>query len=224
VKPPVIRLIDLGYDDKFGKSMSFAETLLGSINVSGLRAEVEFIRTQDMPIVARSLAVPARLIHIMGHGISDPDDPAFGSGGEDEDGNEVEGPSLSLRYLADYLQSEGEGIEATAVFADCCGSAQQRFKTALRDSLETEVVYIGATRMVDWHECTTFGSILYGSLLRRKGKGFEVQKWVLDSANMSIEAYSKAVDGSCPFKATVLKPSRSAQLAFRNARRGRGLA
>ncbi len=130
---------------------------------------------------------------------------------------------LGLDALSGYLQDEGEGIEASAIFADCCGSAQERFRAALRDSLKHRVVFIGATRQVDWHECTTFASIFYGSVLRARGKGVSPQAWVLDSAERSIEAYKTAVDGACPFAVRELAPTRRAKAAFANVRRGRGL-
>ena len=222
MRTPVIRLIDLGYDDGFGKAMTFAQSLLSSINVSGPRADIEYIRTSDWKLVARAFAVPARLIHVMSHGYTtDDNEPAFGA--VDEDGDIDSARAIRLREIAAYLQRGGEGIEANGVFADCCGSAQERFKAALRDSLETEIVYIGASRSVDWHECTTFASILYGSLLRAKGRGFDALDWVYTSAEMSVDAYSVAVDGRCPFKVTTLAPSRSAKKAFANAKRGMSL-
>lgn len=221
MKAPIIRLVDLGFDDGFGKAMSFARSMLESINVSGQRADIEYIRTSDLGLVARSLTVPARMIHIMAHGIADLDTPAFGA--TDAEGDVDPNRTLGLDTLAAYLQSYGEGIEATAVFADCCGSAQAKFTKALRDSLETDIVYIGATRSVDWHECTMFDSILYGSLLRKKGAGWDAADWVWNAAQMSIGAYEEAVDGPCPFKVVELSPSRVARVAFADAVRGRGL-
>jgi hypothetical protein len=119
---PVVGLIDLGFDDDFGKAMTFAQSLLSSINVSGHRAEVEYIRTTDLPLVARSLTVPVRMIHVMSHGLTTVDDGA-GFGCVTDEGDVA--TLLSLSDLAGFLQAHGEGIEATAVFADSCGSAQE---------------------------------------------------------------------------------------------------
>lgn len=221
MKVPIIRLIDLGYDEGFGKSMGFAQSLIESINVSGTRADVEYLRTVDMSLVTHALTVPARLIHIMAHGIKDPSTLAFG--GANSQGYADPDRMLYLDDLAEYLQDAGEGIEATAVFADCCDSAQQRFVRALRNSLEDDIVYIGAPRRVDWHECTTFDSILYGSLLRKRGVGWDARDWVRNAACFSIKAYEDAVQGKCPFKVQELSPSRSALKAFADAMPGRGL-
>lgn len=219
MKTPVIRLIDLGLDDSFGRSMTFAQSLLGSINVSGIRSDVEYLRTSDASLIAHALTIPARLIHIMSHGgTCDHGDPGFG--GTNDTGEKS--VFLGLHDLASYLQIAGEGIEATALFADACDSGQQKFTSALRGSIESPIVYIGATRRVDWHECSTFDSILYGSMLRAKGKGTEAHDWTLDAAVRSVSAYATAVDGPCPFKAVELTPDREARRAFQEARRGQG--
>lgn len=106
MKLPIIRLIDLGYDDGFGKSMTFAQSLIESINVSGARADVEYVRTTDMALVAHALTVPARLIHIMGHGMKGPTDVAFG--GTDGHGYADPVKTLSLTDLGLYLQDADE--------------------------------------------------------------------------------------------------------------------
>ena len=210
----------LGAHDKFGRSMTFAQSLLGSINVSGIRSDVVYLRTSDPSLIARSPTIPARLIHIMSHGgTCDHGDPGFG-GTNDTGERSV---FLGLHDLASYLQIAGEGIEATALFADACDSGQQKFTTALRGSIESPLVYIGATRRVDWHECSTFDSILYGSMLRAKGKGTDAHDWMLDSARRSVDAYTTAVDGPCAFKVIELTPDRGARRAFQEARPAKGL-
>ncbi len=221
MRTPVIRLIDLGLADDFGRSMGFAQSLLGSINVSGIRSDVEYLRTSDPNLVAHALTVPARLIHIMSHGETSWEDGSPGFSGTTESGDR--GVFLGLDDLASYLQGRGEGIEATALFADACDSAQAKFTNALRASLERPLVYIGATRRVDWHECTTFGSIFYGSMLRAKGRGTDGYDWMLDAAQRSVRAYVEAVHGRCPFKVVELKPSRAAAGAFAKAKRQAGV-
>jgi hypothetical protein len=227
---PVIRLIDLGFDQDFGKSMSFAQSLLTSMNVAATwtddresprpLTDIEYMRSSDWALVAHALTVPARLVHIMGHGgVCVHGAPGFG--GADETGEH--GLWMDLDELSGYLQERGEGIEATAVFADACGSAQGKFLRALRDSLEREIVYIGATRKVDWRECTTFDSILYGSMLRARGRGVDAVDWMYDAAERSIRGYEEAAAGACPFKVVVLDPSRSAENAFAEAWEGEGI-
>ncbi|MDA8039852.1 MAG: hypothetical protein M0Z69_11985 [Actinomycetota bacterium] len=211
MRTPVIRLVDLGLDDGFARSMGFTQSLLASINVSGIRSEVEYLRTSDPMLVAHALTVPARLIHIMCHGgYCDHGEPGFG--GTNATGEHA--VWLSLHDLADYLQRDGRGIQATAVFADACDSAQHRFTDALRGAVTTRITYIGASRQVDWHECSTFDSILYGSMLRAKGKGTEAHEWMFDAAIRSVNAYEEAVDGTCPFRVVEVVPNRQAFRAF----------
>lgn len=208
---PIVRLIDLGLDDKFGTAMSFAEALVSSINVSGIRADVEYLRSVDASLVVHAMTVPAQLIHIMGHGgTCQHGAPALS--GRTESGDR--GVVIDLEHLASHLQSHHKGISATALFADACGSAQASFVDALRETLESPIVYIGATRAVDWHECTTFDAILYGSMLSAKGKDTDLLSWMYDAAVRSVEAYRSAVAGPCPFVVTQLNPSRRAQDAF----------
>lgn len=213
---PVLRLIDLGDSDEFSKSMSFAQSLLSSINVGFHRADIEYMRVGNLNLAARAMTQRARLIHVMAHGITDEDgQPGFQSDDEEY--------FFGLGDLAAYLHEEGQGIEADGIFADSCGSAQQRFVSSLRHSLEAECTYIGSTRAIGWHEATTFASILYGALLSKRGKGFTGCEWVAECGERSIGAYEMAVDGNCPFKVTTLHPSRQAKKAFAGNRRGLGL-
>jgi hypothetical protein len=209
---PTVRLIDLGLDDRFGTAMSFAEALISSINVSGIRADVEYLRTADASLVVHALTVPAQLIHIMGHGGTCQHGAPALSGQSDSGDRAV---VIDLDHLAKHLQAHHRGISATAVFADACCSAQHSFGDALRETLESPIVYIGATRDVDWHECTTFDAILYGSMLNKKGKDSDQLGWMYDAAMRSVEAYMAAVAGPCPFLVAQLSPSRRAQEAFR---------
>jgi hypothetical protein len=213
---PVVRLIDIGHGDGFSKSMTFAQSLLASLNVGKVHADVEYLRVTNLNLAARAMTQPARLVHLMAHGVKDLEgQPGF----ESDDARLFFG----LGDVAAYLHSEGQGIEADGIFADACDSGQRRFARSLQDCLESECTYIGATREVDWREATTFASILYGALLSGTGWGESGPSWVKECADRSILAYRDTVNGRCPFEAKVLGPSRSALAAFASGKRGRGL-
>jgi len=217
VRPPVIRLLDLGLSDDFLKSMTFAQSLLSSLTVGGTQEDVEYMHIRNLFLSARAMTLPARLIHVMGHGATNTSGQA---GFESDDSHYFFG----LADLATYLREQGQGVEADGVFADACGSAQEAFTSALEDCLEGECTYIGATREIDWRESTTFASILYGSLLSWTGPGTTGPTWVATCASRAIKAYEAAVDGPCPFSTKILRPSKKARAAFRHSERGAGLA
>ena len=217
MRPPVIRLLDLGLSDDFLKSMTFAQSLLSSLTVGGSNEDVEYMHIRNLFLAARAMTLPARLIHVLGHGVTNTaGQPGFRS----DDSHYFFG----LEDLATYLRKEGQGIEADGVFADACGTAQDAFIDAIRDCLEGECTYIGASREIDWRESTTFGSILYGSLLSWTGPGTAGPTWVKACADRAIRAYTEAVGGPCPFTTTVLRPSHQAAEAFKNSSRDTGLA
>ena len=210
---PTVRLIDLGLDDQFGTAMAFAEALISSINVSGIRADVEYLRSTDAALVVHALTVPAQMIHVMGHGgTCQHGAPALSGHTQSGDRHLV----IDLDHLADHLQAHHKGISATAVFADACSSAEHSFADALRETIEHPIVYIGATRSVDWHECTTFDAILYGSMLSTAGYDLDQLSWIHAAATRSVVAYSAAVAGPCPFAVTQLEPTPGAEAAFRS--------
>ncbi len=217
MRPPVIRLLDLGLSDDFLKSMTFAQSLLSSLTVGGTHEDVEYMHIRNLFLAARAMTLPARLIHVMAHGVT----TTSGQAGFESDDKHF---FFGLEDLALYLREQGHGIEADGVFADACGTAQVAFIDGIQDCLETDCTYIGATREIDWRESTTFASILYGSLLSWTGAGTTGPKWVETCAGRAIRAYSEAVGGPCPFKATVLHPSKKAANAFRKSARGVGLS
>lgn len=216
MRPPVIRLLDLGLSDDFLKSMTFAQSLISSLTVGGIHEDVEYMHIRNLFLAARAMTLPARLIHVMAHGTTS----KSGQAGFESDDHHY---FFGLEDLASYLREQGEGIEADGVFADACGTAEEAFLHGIRDSLEGECTYIGATRTIDWRESTTFASILYGSLLSWSGPGTSGPTWVATCAGRAIRAYEEAVGGPCPFKATVLRPSHEATKAFRRSGHGTGL-
>lgn len=213
--PQVIRLVDLGLSDDFLKSMTFAQSLLTSLNVGQERADVEYIHVGNLNLAARAMTVPARLIHVMAHGVNE-----YGQAGFESDDDKL---FFGIGDLATYLQDKGEGIEADGILGDACGTAHERFLKTLPDCLERECTYIGTTRDIDWREATTFASILYGALLSGTGRGKTGPEWVKVCADRSIKAYELAVDGPCPYKTTQLQPSERAREAFKESHRNQGL-
>jgi hypothetical protein len=216
MKPQVIRLVDLGLSDDFLKSMTFAQSLLASLNVGQERADVEYIHLGSLNIAARAMTIPARLIHVMAHGVSN----EYGQAGFESDDDSL---FFGLGDLARYLEVRGEGIEADGILADACGTAKERFLNSLPDCLERECTYIGTTRTIDWREATTFASILYGAMLSGTGHGKTGPDWVKVCADRSIAAYEIAVNGPCPYTTTQLQPSERARAAFKNSKRNQGL-
>ena len=219
MRPAVVRLIDVGFDDDFATSMAFAQSLIQSIGVTTRTksrdgetinaVEIEFVRTRDVRTIEAALQRFANVVHIMGHGDSTEEFQGFFSSDEETE--------LSLAGLAERFAEVGEGIEAPVVFADCCLSAQGRFLRAVRDCIEQPITYIGSTRSVNWHEATVFASAFYGAYFKDKGKGLEPSERGRLAAVRAIEGYSVMVDGRCPFKVQTLKPSRTARSAL-NAR------
>ncbi len=207
MKPARVRLIDIGIDDDFDVSMSFAQSMIRALGTnnggSTPIAEVEFIRTREVSTTMSALQAPASVIHVMAHGETDPDHLGFWS--------HDEATNVSLTDVAERFHEEGEGIEAALVFADCCSSAQGRFVKAIRDCIETPLVYIGASRSIGWHESTTFASAFYGAYFRNRGRGVSALQRGLTAAQQAIEGYRLIVDGPCPFKALELQPSRAAR-------------
>jgi hypothetical protein len=210
MRPTRVRLIDVGLDQSFDTSMSFAQSLIQSLGYGGDDAapvaEIEFIRTRDALTVATALQAPAVVLHLMAHGVTEPEHLGFWS----DDGK----TSLTLVSLAEQFSDDREGIEAGVLFADCCSSAQGRFVKAIRDCIEQPITYIGAKRMISWHESTTFASAFYGAYFKDRGRGLSAADRAWYAAERAIVGYEAIVDGTCPFTCLELKPSRAARKAL----------
>src|SRR3712207_6253360 len=70
MRPRVVRLVDLGLDDRFDASMSFIQATLRSINAGADSpiVEVEFVRSRDELTVGMAFTAPAAVLHVMAHG------------------------------------------------------------------------------------------------------------------------------------------------------------
>jgi hypothetical protein len=206
LRPATIRLIDLGMHEDFGLAMSFAQNMIQSLVARSngtAPAEIEFIRTRDPLTVKTALQHRAHVIHITAHGDTDPDHLGFWS--------DDERTGLTLTDLAERFATDGEGVEAAVLFADCCRSATGRWVRAVRDCIEQETVYIGARRDVSWHESTTFASAFYGAFFKDKGFGMTAVERGLSAGERAVKGYEAIVAGECPFKVEVLQPSRVAR-------------
>jgi hypothetical protein len=146
------------------------------------------------------------VIHVIAHGENSPDELGFWS--EDTKTN------ISLTDLAEQFFADGEGIEASVLFADCCGTARGRFVRAIRNCIEHPIAYIGARTMVSWHESTTFASAFYGAYFRDRGSGVSPVNRGMLAAERAIAGYQAIVDGSCPFEVSALSPTRRASKAL----------
>jgi hypothetical protein len=209
MRPARVRLVDFGFERDFDAMIAFAQSLIQSLGTRAgdiATAEVEFIRTRDYATVATAFQSPAHVLHITSHGDNGPDDLGFWSDDEES--------VLYLSDLAENFVDDGEGIEASVMLADCCGSAQGRFVKAIRDCIERPIVYIGAKRSVNWHESTTFASAFYAAYFRDKGRGLTPTARGLRAANRALAGYEQIVAGSCPFAVSELVPSRRANRSF----------
>lgn len=215
MRPAVVRILDIGVADNFDAAGSFARSVIDSLTWHRYRdqdnswvpwesppAEVEFIRSRSWGVLANALASPATVLHLLAHGHTAPEQIGFWS----DDGSS----GIKLGDLADALDDAGESIQASVIYADCCSTATGRFVRAIRDCIGADTVYIGASRSVDWQECTLFGSLFYGSYFKDKGKGLDPVQRGSAAAARAIDGYQAAVAGACPFKASVLRPSRRA--------------
>ena len=70
MRPRVVRLVDLGLDDRFDASMSFIQATLRNINAGADSpiVEVEFVRSSDELTVGIAFIAPAGVLHVMDHG------------------------------------------------------------------------------------------------------------------------------------------------------------
>ena len=206
MRPARVRLIDLGLDRDFDTSMAFAQSLIQSLVTRAADksvCEVEFIRTRDFYTVAAALQHPAHVIHLIAHGDNSPDDVGFWS--------DDERSGVALTDLAEQFVADGEGIEASVIYADCCNSTRGRFVRAIRDCIELPVTYIGARRTVSWHESTTFAAAFYGAYFRDRGRGINLAERGMRAATRAVTGYEAIVAGPCPFQVATLDPSPRAQ-------------
>ncbi len=210
MRPALVRLVDLGLDQDFAQSMTFAQGVIGSLTVDWAdhpAAEVDYVRTRNWWVVAEALQAPADVLHIMGHGDNTPEEVSFSS----DDGASV----FRLDDMASHFASQdGGGIQASAVIADACSSSTGAFKRAVRDCLPGPLTYIGTKRAVGWHEATTWAAGFYAAYFRTKGRGVTPENRALDAARRADRSYLATVDRPSPFTAGRLVPSRWARQNF----------
>jgi hypothetical protein len=203
-----VTLLDIGLDQSFDASMAFVQSTLQSIN-AGLPdpiVDIDFVRSRDLDTIFAAFTALCDVLHVMAHG-DHGETPTFSS----TDGK----VTLSLEELGDYAADRGHGINASTVLADGCKTGIGAWQKALRDCLHGDIVYIGTSARVGWHEGTVFCSAFYGALFRNKGKGLTPAEQALDAADRAVKAYEALTDRTCPYKVMVLEPSRQARLAFR---------
>jgi hypothetical protein len=203
-----VSLLDIGLDQSFDASMAFVQSTLQSIN-AGLPepiVDIDFVRSRDLDTVLAAFTAQCDVLHVMAHG-DHGETPMFSS----TDGK----TALTLEAIGDYSADRGHGLNASTVLADGCKTGIGAWQRALRNCLHGEIVYIGASALVGWHESTVFCSAFYGALFRNKGKGITPAEQAWDAARRAIDAYAAITDRVCPYKVMVLEPSRQARLAFR---------
>jgi hypothetical protein len=211
MRPATVRIVDIGMGTGFDLAGSFARSVIDSLTWVGdgiPPAEVEFIRTRSWNVLADALVEPCSVLHLMAHGETRPEELGFWS---DDEKSSVQLGDLAnaLDYTAE-TGDRGVHIQAPLLFADCCGTSQGRFVRAMRDCIGQDTAYVGSRRDVNWHESTLFGSLLYGSYFKDKGRGLKQIERAEAAAERAIAAYDKAVSGPCPFALSVLRPSRRA--------------
>ncbi|GAA4244339.1 hypothetical protein [Dactylosporangium darangshiense] len=204
-----VSLLDIGLDQSFDASMAFVQSTLQSINAGWSEpiVDIDFVRSRDPDTVLAAFTAPCDVLHVMAHGDQDSETPTFSSTDAKT--------TITLSELGDYAAERGHGLNASAVVADGCRTGIGSWQKALRDCLHGDIVYIGTSALIGWHESTVFCSAFYGALFRNKGKGFTPFEQALDAAGRAIDAYAAITDRICPYKVMVLQPSRQARLAFR---------
>lgn len=203
-----VLLVDLGLDEPFGASMAFVEGMIRNLNAGRPDdpiAEVSFVRSRDYRVVTDALTSRTDVLHVMSHGEIQEAwmGPSFASG----DGK----TSYFLFDLEAEAEFTGNGIHAHTVIADACSTGNKKWMSPLRHSLEHDICYIGTSRPITWHDSTVYCSAFYSALFRKKGRGMSPIEQALEAHERATEAYSVIMDGACPFKATVLTPSRFAK-------------
>ncbi|MFF5081719.1 hypothetical protein ACFY36_32110 [Actinoplanes sp. NPDC000266] len=199
-----INLIDVGLDSSFDTSMMFVQSVLENIN-AGYESpvvDIDFIRTRDLGTVLSAFTSPCNVLHVMAHGDSSIT-PAFYSG----DGM----ISVSFDDLGAAAADQGRGVSAGAIVADGCRTGTGAWRDAVRDCLQGDVTYIGTSANIGWHESTVFCAAFYGALFRNKGKGMTVGEQAYEAADRAIRAYSLLTDRQCPYRVSLLSPSRRAR-------------
>ena len=204
MRPRVVRLVDVGLDDRFDASMSFVQATLRNINAGADSpvVEVEFVRSRDLLTVGMAFTAPAAGLHVMAHG-DHSEVPTLWSSDQRT--------SYSFDQLAEHVVDLGRGIRTSTVFADGCKTATVAWQRAFSHVLQGPVTYIGTTASVGWHEGTVFGAMFYGVLYRNKGAGTDPAEAAMQAASAAADAYSDLLGKKCPYKAITLEPSRWAQ-------------
>ncbi len=198
-----ISLLDIGLDQGFDASMTFAQATVQNINAGHDEpiADIDFVRSSDPHVVMTAFTATCDVLHVMAHGDAS-EEPVFSS----SDGS----LEIGLGDLGAWCAERKYGIGAGAIIADGCRTGTGVWQRAVRDCLQGPVVYIGTSSIIGWHESTVFCSAFYGSLFRRKGRGQTPQQQATDAADRANKAYAVLTGKSSPFKVSVLRPSRTA--------------
>lgn len=198
-----ISLLDIGLTNSFDASMGFTQSLISNVNAGNRDpvADVNFVRSRDVSVVAHAFTAACDVLHVMAHGDAETN-PRFVS----EDGQ----TEVTMADLGAHCAESHLGIGAAAIIADGCKTGTGVWQRAVRDCLRGPVTYIGTSSAIGWHESTVFSGAFYGSLFRRKGKGATPQEQVLDAADRANQAYTLLVGKPSPYKVVQLQPSRVA--------------
>jgi hypothetical protein len=114
MRPRVVRLVDIGADDRFDALLR--EAMLQTIDARAASpiVEIEFVRSRDELAVGLDLTAPAAVLHGMAHG-----DHAEGPALSSDDQRTSYSPDQPVEHV--FLQ--GRHIRTSTVFADGCGTA-----------------------------------------------------------------------------------------------------
>jgi hypothetical protein len=217
MKPPTIRVIDFSGGSEFHDALASTTSTIRAIAALGsyteddvwaradAMAHVEFVSAHDEAVLAGALAADALVIHVASH--------MYGRG-EGEPAFSRREEELPVGVVAGWLQERRRGIRAACLLADGCNAATARFRSAIRDCLETPVTYVASRRMVNEGESTLFAAAFYGALLQRKGKGQDPRHRTADAGSAAAAAFEAATRQPCPFRTLALEPSRAARQQF----------
>ncbi|WP_344077211.1 hypothetical protein [Luedemannella helvata] len=200
-------LLDIGLDAAFDAAMVFVQATIESVNAGWESpiVDIDFVRSRDPDTVMTAFTASCDVLHVMAHG-DHAITPTFSSSDDQT--------IISLAELGERAADNGRGISAGAILADGCTTGTGAWQKAVRDCLHSEITYIGTSSQIGWHESTVFCSAFYGAMLRNKGRGMTIAEQAYDAAERARTAYEAITDKKCPYKVTMLAPSRRALAAL----------
>ena len=151
-------VLNIGGDQHFQKSINAVEWLLSSHSVSVPRPRTQFVTATDLQLVTETTLIPCTLMHVMGHG-----DRQGGIGGSRQS------KMFWVENLIPYCENDNNEWfpDVDVLLLDACSTFSPSWMRSL-GALQPrahEMLFIGTTRAVTWHEATTYASAFYSAIV-----------------------------------------------------------